>query len=399
MIRFRSEAMLAVCLVCSLLMAACGSDEPTRIGSIMDFTGDLGEYGPPMDDAIHLAAEQLNEAGASIEVISEDGATSDVVAVDAARKLVDVDGVSAIIGPLGSGFTIAVANAVTVPNQVPQISPSATAPSLTVLEDGDFLFRTAPSDAFQGVVLADLASELGYTSAGVLYINNAYGQGLSDQFAESFGALGGTVTSVPHEEGQPSYASELRQAMADSPDVLVAMSYPVSAAVYVREALDSGLADTFLFVDATKSEELLSAVGAADLDGMYGTAPDAIETEDALRFASDYEAAYGRPPGPFVPQSYDAAAIIGLAIVKADSDDSVAIRNALREVAGPPGVEIGPGVDEFKRAIEWIRDGNDVNYQGASGPVDLDGRGDVGGAIGIWKIENGQIVTQRVTTQ
>ena len=164
---------LVVALVMSvgMLLTACGEDEPVKVGSVMDFTGDLGEFGGPMNDAVLLAAEHFNAAGGvlggrDIEVVSEDGATSDVTAVDAARKLVNVDGVSALIGPLGSGITLAVANAVTIPNQVPEISPSATSPALTVLEDDDFIFRTAPSDAFQGVVLANLASGLGYRSAG-----------------------------------------------------------------------------------------------------------------------------------------------------------------------------------------------------------------------------------------
>lgn len=378
--------------------------EPVKVGSLMDLTGELGEFGGPMNDAVVLGAQHINAAGGvlggrEIEIISEDGATSDVTSVDAARKLVNVDGVSALIGPLASGITLAVANAVTIPNQVPEISPSATSPALTVLDDDDFVFRTAPSDAFQGVVLANLARGLGYQSAGVLFVNNPYGQGLADQFTASFEALGGQATAVPHESGQPSYASELSRATANDPDVLVAISYPVSAGVYVREAIESGAADTFLFVDGSKSEDLITAVGADSLEGTYGTAPGAVESAATEQFSSDYSAAYGQSTNPFLRESYDAMVIFGLAIEAAGSDDPVAVRDAMRAVAGPPGVEVGPGVEEIARALQLLRSGQEINYQGASGPVDLDENGDVSGAMEIWKIAGGQIVTERIISE
>ena len=377
--------------------------EPVKFGSIMDLTGELAEYGKPMEDAVHLAAQHFNDAGgvlggAEIVIVAEDGGTSDVIAVEAARKLVTVDQVSAVVGPLASGITTAVANAVTVPNEIPQVSSSATAPSITVLEDNDFLFRTAPSDAFQGVILAELARSLGYESAGVLFINNAYGQGLADNFEAAFTAMGGSVVKVPHESEQPSYASEIDRVTADDPDVVVAVSYPVSAGVYVREAIESGAADTFLFVDGTKSEDLVAAVGAENLEGMFGTAPEAVESAATMQFDGDYSAAYGSNNQPFIRETYDAAVILGLAVEAAGSADPVAIRDAMRAVSGPPGVEVGPGAAEIQRALELLRSGQDINYQGASGPVDLDENGDVAGAMGIWKIENGQIVTDRVVT-
>lgn len=405
------RAGLAAALACAALLALAGcrsgdgslSGEPVKVGALMDFTGDLAEYGPPMDDAIKLAAKHVNDAGGvlngrPIEVISEDGGTNDVISVDAARKLVTVDGVSALIGALGSGSTLAVANAVTVPNQTLQISPSASAPSITLVDDNDFLFRTNVSDSFQGVILADLANALGYDSVGVMHINNAYGQGLADQFAESFEALGGTATVVSHEDGQPSYASELARATANDPDALVAVSYPVNGALYVREAIDGGSADTFLFVDATKSADLISAVGADALEGTYGTAPGALETSASAQFASDFETEYGRPAALFTAQSYDAMALVALAVEVAGSDNSAAIRDALRQVSGPPGVEIGPGQAELARGLQLIRDGQDVNYQGASGPVDLDENGDVVGAMEVWRIAGGEIVSEQVVT-
>lgn len=408
MLSLRKFTFLTVIIALTVSMIACsGESGPVKVGSIMDYTGDLGEYGPPMYDAVALAASHINEAGGildgrTIEVIQKDGATSDVTATDAARALVEVDEVSAIVGPLASGITLAVANAVTVPNGVLEISSSATAPSLTALDDNDFIFRTAPSDAFQGVVLARLAIDQGYKTAGVMYFNNAYGQGLSEQFKTTFESLGGSVTNMtPHEAVQPTYASEVAAVTEGDPDVLVAISYPESAGVYLREAIDSGSADTFLFVDGTKSQDLIKAVGAANLEGMKGTAPGAISTAQKDQFDKDYEGAHGEGSIklPFIKESYDAMAVIALAIEKAGSTDSAKVRDALRSVANAPGEIIGPGVSEFKRAIQLIGDGKDINYQGASGPIEFDDAGDVNGAIEIWSIQNGELVTEKVVTE
>jgi branched-chain amino acid transport system substrate-binding protein len=143
--------------------------------------------------------------------------------------------VSAIIGPAGSGEALPVVESVAGPAGMLVISPSATSPALTVANDSDFFFRTTISDGAQGVVIADLARELGYGSACVLYINNAYGQGLSDVFVDRFAATGGTVTAaVPHEQEQASYAAELATCTAGGPTTLAAISHPESAGIFLR---------------------------------------------------------------------------------------------------------------------------------------------------------------------
>ena len=133
---------------------------------------------------------------------------------------------------------------------------------------------------------------------------------------------------------------------------------------------------------------------------MYGTAPEALENEDRAQFDSDYMAAYNNDLSlPFIRESYDAAVIFALAAEAAGSSDPTAIRDSIRSVSAPPGEEIGPGVDEIRRALELLRDGKEINYQGASGPVDVDENGDVTGAMGIWKIVNGKLVTERIVTE
>ena len=315
----------------------------------------------------------------------------------AARALVNVENAVAIVGALASGVTIPVATSVTVPNERLQISGASTAPSITVLDDNDFLFRTAPSDAAQGVVLGRLAWEQGFRTVGVMYINNPYGEGLAERFEATYTALGGTIVGmVPHEDSQPTFTSELEKATSGGVDALIAISYPGQAEIYVRESLEGGYADTFVFVDGTKSAEMNDAIGWDRLEGTLGTAPGSVDSPQRDAFQSAYTAAYAvdLPVEPYLAETYDAVALIALAAAKAGTTtDSVAIRDALRSVANPEGEVVGPGVEGIRRALTLIAEGKEINYEGAAGAVDFDENGDVFGPIEIWKIEGGEITS------
>ena len=372
---------------------------PLIVGNLNVFTGSLAEFGPPLRNSVQLAASHVNRAGGvgggSMLVISRDTAVNPVQGVDAARALVDVEGAVAIVGALSSGVTIAAAQSVTIPKQRILISGASTAPAITTLEDDDLLFRTTPSDAAQGAVLARLANELGYETVGIMYINNAYGEGLADQFEQSFAEYGGQVVAkVPHEDTQPTYASELEKATEGNPDALAVMSYTGQSRVYVREALEGGYADTFLFVDGVKGSEWIDEIDAWDeLDGTLGTAPGSEGNPALSIFETSYEETYGFPVShPFMAEHYDATVLIALAAAKAGSTtDSAAIRDALRFVANAPGEVVGPGRDGIARALRLIAEGKDVNYEGAGGIVDFDENGDVFGTIEIWQVKDGEI--------
>ena len=371
---------------------------PLIVGQLNAFTGSLSYFGTSHRNGAALAADHVNRAGGigggSVIIISRDTAVNPVQGVDSARALVDIENAVAIVGALASGVTIAVAQSVTVPKRRVLISPSSTSPAITVLEDDDFLFRTVVSDASQGVVLARLADEEGYKSAGVLYINNAYGEGLAEQFKETFTSLGGTVTAmVPHEDVQPTYTSELEKATEGNPDVLVTISYPGQAEVYLRESLEGGYADTFLFVDGVKSAEMVEVVGWDLLEGTLGTAPGAPDSPQLQAFLTSYADSYAvAPEHPFIAETYDAVALIALAAAKAGTTtDPVAIRDALRDVANPPGEIVGPGLAGIAKALALLAEGKDINYEGAAGPVGFDANGDVAAPIEIWKVEGGEI--------
>ena len=405
--QMRNVGRATVVLVASLalLAAACGPDpvesQPLIIGQLNAFTGSLSFFGPIHRNAAALAADHVNRAGGidgnSVIIVSRDTGVNPVQGVDAARALVNVENAVAIVGALASGVTIPVATSVTVPNERLQISGASTAPSITVLDDNDFLFRTAPSDAAQGVVLGRLAWEQGFRTVGVMYINNPYGEGLAERFEATYTALGGTIVGmVPHEESQPTFTSELEKATSGGVDALIAISYPGQAEIYVRESLEGGYADSFVFVDGTKSAEMNDAIGWDRLEGTLGTAPGSVDSPQRDAFASAYTAAYAvdLPVEPYLAETYDAVALIALAAAKAGTTtDAVAIRDALRSVANPEGEVVGPGVEGIRRALTLIAEGKEINYEGAAGAVDFDENGDVFGPIEIWKIEGGEITS------
>jgi ABC-type branched-subunit amino acid transport system substrate-binding protein len=346
----------------------------------------------------------MGAAGFEVDLVHEDSETSAIPATNAAKKMVEVDKVVAIIGALSSGVTVPTAESVTIPAGVIQISPASTSPLITVLpsdQKRDFLFRTCPSDALQSVVAGKLAASYNKT-ASVLYVNNPYGQGLAEGFKKSFEKMGGKVLAmVPHDEkAAESYNAELKKALAGNPDRLAAFSYPDHAKIYLKEALEFFKYRHFLFCDGTKSQDIVKALGVKGVRNQMGTAPGTAGGDPFVIFSADYKTEYGTlPPLPFITNAYDGAAVVGLAAfaakVKGLPLTASNIRDELRNVANPPGEIIKPG--EFKKAFDLLKAGKVINYEGAAGAVDFDKNGDVVTPIEVWKYNNkGQIVTVRV---
>ena len=378
---------------------------PLKIGLLLDYTGSLAEFGPNIETGAQLAAKQINDAGGvlgkPIELIKGDSGTNPQVAVEAATRLINVEGVQAMIGSLSSGVTIAVAEGVAVPNKIIMISPASTSPGLSEVKDDDFLFRTVLSDAAQGVVLAQWAKEQGYTKVATFYTNNAYGVGLSDQFVKTFEEEGGTITAaVSHEQEQTTYLSELQKAVEGSPDAMVCISYPVEGAVYIKEAIENDLIKTFLFTDGTKSKDIITAVGAEALEGTTGTNPStSSRSELTANFDAEYEAEYGQPvPAlPYVREAYDGVIAIALAAEAAGSTDPTDIRDKLREVVSPPGEKIGASAAGVEQALKAIQAGTDIDFEGAASTINWDKNGDIlQGDIEVFKITNGDFETIKV---
>jgi ABC-type branched-subunit amino acid transport system substrate-binding protein len=390
-------------LVVGCVAGAMAQAQEIKVGTLMAFTGPLKEFGPNIKNGAVLAAKELSKAGLKVKLIQEDTETNSVAGINAAKKLVNVNKVVAIIGALASGVTVPVAESVTIPNGVLMISPASTSPLITYLpadKGKDLLFRTCPSDALQGVAAGELAAKY-YKTASVIYVNNPYGQGLAQEFKKSFEKQGGKVLAmVPHDEKTAeTYTAELKKALKGKPDVLCAYSYPQHAKIYLKEAIEFYKFKHFLFCDGTKSLDIVKAVGAKNLEGDFGTVAASATGKAAEIFNKAYKAEFGKlPPLPYITNAYDAMAVIGLAAyaakVKGLPMTSKNIRDNLRAVANPPGTVILPG--QFKKAFKLLKEGKKINYEGAGGAVDFDSHGDVTTPIEIWKYTGGKIKTVKI---
>ena len=367
--------------------------DDTKIGILMDITGPIANFIPPLQNAADLAVKQVNEqggllGGSAIAVYGDTTGTAQG-AVDAAQKLVNVENVPIIMGSLMSGTTIAAAEAAIIPAGVPQISPTATSPAMTFLEDNGLVFRIVPSDNYQGEILAKMVMDEGIKKVALTYVNNDYGVGIGETFIDAYTEAGGEIVAeAKHEEKKDSYRSELASLAKGDAEALVVIAYAGdSGGKIVRQAIEGGLFTKFVGTDGLRDELLIQNVGADALKTSFFSSPTSPAENPAQKALHDaFNAAYGEGADKaFVDQTYDATFLALLAIEKAGSTDRAKIAEALKEVAMAPGEKVGPG--EWAKAIALIKEGKDIDYEGASGSAEFDENGDVGGYIGKFVVD------------
>lgn len=373
--------------------------EDVKVGLLLDFSGPISSLTPPMAQGAELALREVNDSGKFlsgeklIAVRADSTCVDPAAAAAAARSLVIGDGVIAIVGAACSGATIAAAREAAIPNGVVMVSPSASSPALSALADDGLVFRTAPSDGRLGEIIAAGLISDGKRNVAVTYVDSDYGKGLTDSFAAAFQAAGGSISAkVPHADAAIDYSGEADQLAAAGGETLVVFGYADGGGSdVVRAALKSGAFKDFAFGDGMYSDSLLKTLGS-QIDGSVGYLPwpvsegaDLFE-EIAGRNDIDRSSAFAR-------ESYDAAALIALAIQKSGSTDRRQIRDHVLDVANAPGEKILPG--QLAKALEILRNGGDVDYVGASN-VELVGSGDAVGSFGEYEIRNGKFRTVRI---
>ncbi len=375
------------------LLAGAASAEDIKIGIILGFTGPLESLTQQMAGGAEIAIKEVSDSGLLLGGSTVSGVRGDSTCIDAAaataaaERLVTADGVKGIMGADCSGVTGAILQNVARPNGIVMISPSATSPGLSTAEDDGLFFRTAPSDARQGVVMTEILMEQGINEVAVTYTNNDYGKGLADSFQQAFEAAGGTVTiNAAHEDGKADYSAEVGAlASAGGQRLVVAGYVDQGGSGIVRAALDSGAFNTFHFPDGMISDALIENFGA-EINGSTGQNPG-TDSEGAAIFADLVGDAFNAT-SPFAAESYDAAALILLAMQAAGSSDPAAYKEKVFDVANAPGEPILPG--ELAKALEILAAGGDVDYVGASA-VELIGPGESAGNYRQIEIKDGAL--------
>ncbi len=376
------------------LMAGAAAAQDIKIGIILGFTGPLESITPNMAAGAELAISEVNEAGTlldgqTISVVRADSTCIDAsAATAAAERLITAEGVSALMGADCSGVTTAILHNVAKPNGVVMVSPSATSPALSADDDDGLFFRTAPSDARQGAVMADIIRDRGISSVAVTYTNNDYGKGLADSFASAFTEAGGTVTiNAAHEDGKADYSAEVGALASAGGEVLVVAGYvDQGGRGIIQAAVDTGAFDVFVLPDGMYGESLVENIGSA-LDGSFGQYPG-TDSEGATTYAEMAREAGFDGTSAFSAESYDAAALIMLAMQAAGSSNPGDFKDHIMSVANEPGEEILPG--ELAKGIEILKNGGDINYVGATA-VELIGTGESAGSYREIEIRDGAI--------
>ena len=374
--------------------AALAAD--VKLGVVFGYTGPIESLTPHMAQGAELAMKEVNDGGGLLggkKVVSvrADSTCGDAAAGSAAtERIVTSDKVNAIVGGDCSGVTTAMLKNVAKPNGIVMISPSATSPALSTIEDNGLFFRTAPSDARQGMIVADILKEMGIKEAALTYTNNDYGKGLADSIAANVKKGGGKITiSAPHEDGKGDYSAEVAALAAAGGDILIVAGYADQGGKgIIQGALDTGAFDKFYLPDGMISDSLIKAIGKG-LEGAIGAHPG-TDSPGAAKLGEIAKAANVKGDSPFVPEAYDAAALIMLAMEAAKSSESGKLKDKVMMVANAPGEKIYPG--ELAKALKILAGGGDVDYVGASA-VELIGPGESAGNYRQITVKGGKFET------
>ncbi|MEN9208147.1 MAG: ABC transporter substrate-binding protein [Gloeomargarita sp. GMQP_bins_120] len=400
---------------CWLLLVGLAACQPgggaLKIGTLLPISGDLAQFGPGMQDAASLLVQTVNACGGvngqPVQLISEDDQTQPTAGAAAMTKLVQVDRVAGVVGAASSAVSGAAVD-IAVRGQVVMISPASTSPVFTERakrgELQGFWFRTAPPDSFQGQALAELMQKRGWQRIGILAINNDYGRGLAQATQQAMQQRGGQVVVTQFYEAQAaSFDSEVRAVFGRNPQAVVLVGYPETGTIVIRSAFQQGFIPRIPLVltDGMKEARLAELVGKTPqgqwiIAGVVGTAP-AAGGPGLADFRQRYRQAFNREPNVFAPNTWDAAAVLVLAAQAARSNQGVQIRDNIRAVANPPGVE----VTDVCEGLRLLREGQEINFQGASSVLDFDEQGDVLGAYEVWQVQpDGTIkVLETITVQ
>jgi ABC-type branched-subunit amino acid transport system substrate-binding protein len=403
----------SVALAASVGLGACGGGGgggkakfDLKIGEIVPLTGDLADFGPPGRKAANLALDQIKKAitadnlDQTVSVNYEDEQTDPQATVSAGRKLVDA-GTSCLVGAYASSDSIPLAKSVAIRERVLQISPASTGDAITALKDDGLVNRTAPPDRFQGPALASaIEKDLGGAAGKTVNVgarNDAYGTGLAGTFSKGWTAKGGKIgQKVIYDPKQPSYNSEAEKIASGDPDAYVIIDFPETYNKVGPALVRTGKWDPkkTWATDGLASSGLPTSAGAAATEGMRGTAPGAPEKnpEPAEAFDRLYKSSAPKSVKrqTFDAQNFDAVVLCYLAAVAAGKADGAAMADEVRNISAPPGKSYS--WEQLPAAVKALQDGDDIDYLGAAGGIDMNGDGDAtSGVYDTYRFKNGKI--------
>jgi branched-chain amino acid transport system substrate-binding protein len=403
---FRRLAGALTALVTTVLPTGTASAQqvpcPVKIGGILPLTGSMAPITKKISEAALLAFEHINSGGGikgcPVQFILRDDQGQSTVGVDAAKYLVEIERVQAITGTVSSGVTGPIIASVTAPSKIVQMSCCSTASPFTL--DGrsqGYFFRTIPTSKTQAFATASEMARRGLKKTAIIYVNTDFGLDMNRFVRAALPKLGGEIAiEVPYNDNQPNYRAEVTKALSVKPESLLLIGFPKDAVTIVREWLSLGGSQKIALNNSMRVKDFVDGVGARFLNESFGMDNAQVEGPHVDVFNRAFEAKYKYDSkGPGVHTQYDAVMALGLAMNIATELTGPAIKDAVRKIHTAGGTIVGTGPEEFKKALELIKAGKPIRYSGATGPFEFDANGDVTGPALVWKIENGEIKTDR----
>jgi len=362
------------------------STEAYEIGMVDSQTGSLSAFGERNQRGVNLALNRVNDVGIGgreLDIVVEDSESENQGGIAAAQKLVNQNGVPFLIGAVGSGVSLAIYESVVEGSDVVQLSQNSTGLNLTEFPG---LLRMSPSGRSQSLALSNIIADDGYDEVAITYVNNDYGQSLTDAFVDAYD--GEVVYNTPHDQDQQSYSGVISEMNSSGADAWLFITYQAEFATMVNEVFSSGYEAQFYGADSVSGDNVLENTPEGSIDGMKIVVPSApIEEENYQSFAEAFESEYDRQPTSWAAYAYDCVINAALAIQAADEFTGAALQESVRRVSGPEGET----VTSFEAASEILADGggpDDVDYQGVSGPVDFDESGDPVGFLQVLEVQD-----------
>jgi branched-chain amino acid transport system substrate-binding protein len=363
-----------------------GGSGPYTIGMVNSLTGSLSAFGQRNQRGKDLALSAVNDVGIDgreLDIVVEDSESQPQGGVSAAQKLVNQDSVPFLIGAVGSGVSLAIYESVVSNTDVVQLSQNSTGLSLTDFPD---LLRMSPTGRTQSTALANIIAEDGHDSVAVAYVNNDYGQSLADAFVDSW--EGEVAYNNSHDQEQQTYAGLVSDLDSADADAWLFITYQAEFSTIVNEIYSNGYDPQMYGADSVSGSSVLENTPTGSMDGMKIVVPSApVEEENFMQFAEEFEAEYGESPTSWSAYAYDCVVTAALSIQAADEFTGSALKEVVREVTRPEGEE----VTSFEAASQILADGgsaSDIDYQGVSGPIDLDENGDPVGFLQILTVQD-----------
>ena len=389
-----NKLFFTILMILSTFITSARSE--IKIGVILGFTGPIESLTPAIADSAEIAFKEASDSGSllngeTITIIRADSTCNDPSAAIAAAEGVIAQGVTAILGAVCPEATETIFSESALPSGMVMISPASTSSLFNNLDNKGF-FRISPSDSRGGQILADITKDRKIKKVAITYTNSNYEKDLAYAYKEAAEKYGIKVTTIiSHGNNKDDYSSEVATlAAAEGDAVAIISSIDQGGKEIIQASIDSGAFNKFILSDRMMNQSLIDIFGKK-LKKSFGYIPGS--KSKGADFFNKIASGQGiNSSDPYTGESYDAAALIILAIQASGNTDGASIAKNILAVGNEPGTKIYPG--ELKKGLDLLANGKKINYEGVTS-VNFNENGEAKGSFLEQEVKGGKFITKR----